>query len=115
MGKAAALVAQRAWSVPLAVIHAFGYLAFALAVVALSTATALLGERHELGYFAGRLSGAIRRYPEITRRGVRMAWVCWALLLIVALTDSEWWDEIILLAVAVAVVARRIFYGSSGR
>ncbi len=59
----------------------FGYLVFVLALAALSATARLLGETHELGFFAGRLSETIWRYPEVTRRGVQMAWFVWAALL----------------------------------
>jgi hypothetical protein len=95
----------------MACLRPFGYLAFVAALAALSFAARLLGEEHALGYFAARLSDSIGRYPEVTRRGVQMAWLTWALLL--ALTLSPWdpiasrWDEVVLLAIAAAVVWRR--------
>jgi hypothetical protein len=95
-----------------ACLRAFGYLAFVAAVAALSIAARLLREDHALGYFAGRLSESIRSYPEVTRRGVQMAWLTWALLL--ALTLSPWdpiasrWDEVALLAIAAGVGWKRL-------
>jgi hypothetical protein len=74
-------------------VRPFGYLLFVLALATLSTAAWLLGERHELGFFAGRLSKTMWRYPEITRRGVQMAWVVWAAGFGAAFTDSTPWDE----------------------
>jgi hypothetical protein len=66
----------RAWlGLMRACLRPFGYLAFVVALGALSSAARLLGDEHELGFFAGRLSGMIWRYPEITRRGVQMAWL----------------------------------------
>jgi hypothetical protein len=92
-------------------LRPFGYLAFVIALSALSFAARLLGEDHALGYFAGRLSETINRYPEVTRRGVQMAWLTWAVLL--ALAVSPWdpiasrWDEIVLVALGVGVLWRR--------
>jgi hypothetical protein len=93
------------------VLRPFGYLAFVLALGALSVAAKLLGESHELGFFAGRVSGMIWRYPEVTRRGVQMAWLAWALLIVLALSpiSPTRWDEVALAAVAFAVVWRRLF------
>jgi hypothetical protein len=95
----------------MACLRPFGYLAFVIALAALSLAARLLGEKHALGYFAGRLSDTIRQYPEVTRRGVQMAWLTWAVLLAIAI--SPWdpitsrWDEIALLALAAGVLWRR--------
>jgi hypothetical protein len=89
----------------------FGYLAFVLALGALSVASALLGESHELGFFAGRVSRMIWRYPEVTRRGVQMAWLAWAVLIVIAVSpvSPTHWDEVALGAVALAVLWRRAF------
>lgn len=90
-------------------LRPLGYLAFVLALAALSTAAWLLGDAHELGYFARRLGRIIWRYPEVTRRGVQMAWVAWTTLF--ALAVSPWsptqWDEVALALVAVIVLGRR--------
>jgi hypothetical protein len=81
------------------------------ALGALWAAARLLGEDHELGYFAARLGDAINRYPEVTRRGIQMAWLAWALLFALAL--SPWdpiasrWDEVVLAAIAVGALWRR--------
>jgi hypothetical protein len=94
-----------------ACLRPFGYLAFVAAVCALSLTATLLGEDHELGFFAGRLGGTISRYPEVLRRGVQTAWLAWALLF--ALAISPWdpiasrWDEVALAALAVGVAWRR--------
>jgi hypothetical protein len=76
----------------------FGYLAFVVGLWALSAAARLLGEEHELGFFAGRLNRTIWRYPQVTRRGVQMAWLTWLLLFAVAVSPfdplSTAWDEI---------------------
>jgi hypothetical protein len=91
----------------------FGYLAFVLALAALSAAARLLGDDHELGFFSGRLAQAVWRYPEVTRRGVQMAWTAWTVLLVVALSPVDplttRWDEVVLVALAVAVLWRRLF------
>jgi hypothetical protein len=90
-----------------------GYLVFVLALAALSVAARLLGDRHELGFFSRRLADMVWRYPEVTRRGVQMAWVAWATLMVVALTPldplSTRWDEVVLVALALAVIWRRLF------
>jgi hypothetical protein len=98
----------------------FGYLAFVLALTALSAAAKLLGEEHELGFFAGRLNETILGYPEVTRRGVRMAWLSWLLLLGLALSPldpiASRWDEVLLGAVALGVLSRRtVGAGRAGR
>ncbi len=77
---------------------------FAVALLALSSAAHLLGDEHELGFFSGRLSAALWRYPEVTRRGVQMAWLVWAVLFGVAASPLDPiatpWDEVALGAVA---------------
>jgi hypothetical protein len=94
------------------VVRPFGYLAFVVALAALSLAAKLLGDRDELGYFTDRLARTIWRYPEITRRGVQMAWLVWAVAFLIALPPLDPlatpWDEVVLGAAAVAVVWRRI-------
>jgi hypothetical protein len=97
------------------VTRPLGYLTFVCALFALSAASRLLGETDELGYFSGRLSQAIWRYPEITRRGVQMAWGVWAILFCVATSPFDplatWWDAVALVSVAVAVRWRGLFDG----
>ena len=92
------------------VLRPFGYLAFVLALGALSVAAKLLGEKHELGFFAGRVGHMIWRYPEVTRRGVQMAWLAWAALIVLAVSpiSPTHWDEIVLAAVALGVIWRRL-------
>jgi hypothetical protein len=94
------------------VARPFGYLAFALALAAMSGAAWLLGEAHELGFFSERLSRTLWRYPEVTRRGVQMAWLTWVVLFCVAVSPfdpfSTRWDEIALGALALAVLWRRL-------
>jgi hypothetical protein len=96
-----------------ALLRPFGYLAFVIALAALSAAAWLLGERHELGFFSGRLSRALWRYPEVTRRGVETAWVVWAALFVIAVTPldpiASSWDEVALGALALGVLWHRLF------
>jgi hypothetical protein len=107
--KTEVFLARRVRSLCLACTRPFGYLAFVVSLAALSASARLLGEEEELGFFAGRLNEMIRRYPEITRRGVQMAWVAWAALFALALSplSPTRWDEILLGAVALGVLWRR--------
>ncbi len=93
----------------------FGYLAFVLALGALSTTARLLGDEHELGFFAGRLNRMIWRYPEVTRRSVQTAWLVWIVLFGIAISPADpiasRWDEVLLGALALFVVGRRIGAG----
>ena len=95
------------------VVRPLGYLAFVIALAALSATAWVLGERNELGFFAGRLAKTMWRYPEVTRRGVQMAWLAWAALLALALSPDDplttRWDEVVLVALALAVLWRRFF------
>jgi hypothetical protein len=97
------------------VLRPFGYLAFVLALASLSAAAKLLGEQHELGFFSDRLAAMLWRYPEVTRKGVQMAWVVWALAFVIALPPldplSTPWDEVVLGAVAMVVLWRRTVGG----
>jgi hypothetical protein len=92
-----------------------GYLVFVVGLAALSGAAAILGERHELGFFSGRLARMIWRYSEVTRRGVQAAWLLWAALLALALSPidpiASRWDEVGLVALALAVGWRRVVAG----
>jgi hypothetical protein len=103
----------------LACLRPFGYLAFVVALWALSAAARLLGEEHELGFFAGRLNQMIWRYPEVTRRGVQVAWLTWLVLLVVAVSPydplSTTWDEIVLVALAAGVLWRQLLGRRAGR
>jgi hypothetical protein len=98
-----------------ALVRPLGYLAFVLALAALSAAAKLLGDRDELGYFTGRLAETIWRYPEVTRRGVQIAWVVWTLAFLIALPPLDPlatpWDEAVLGGVAMVVLWRRIVAG----
>jgi hypothetical protein len=97
------------------VVRPFGYLAFVLALAALSVAAKTLGEKDELGFFSARLAETVWRYPEITRRGVQMAWVVWTAMFIIAVSPldplSTPWDEIVLGAAALGVLWRRLVGG----
>jgi hypothetical protein len=97
------------------VARPFGYLAFVLALAALSVSAKALGDRDELGYFTGRLAEMIWRYPEVTRRGVQMAWCAWALAFVVCTTPLDPlatpWDEVVLGAAAMGVIWRRLLAG----
>jgi dolichol kinase len=99
----------------LACLRPFGYLAFAAALGALAGAARLLGDEHELGVFARHLNRMIWRYPEVTRRGVQMAWVMWIVLFVVAITPldpiASRWDEVLLGALALGVLWRRMIGG----
>jgi|GEM_PF-2036503 len=104
-------LARQSRRVVLELVRPFGYLAFVLALAALSATARLLGDEHELGFFAGRLNEMIRRYPEVTRRGVQMAWLSWLLALVLALSPidpiASRWDEVALAALALGVVWHR--------
>jgi hypothetical protein len=97
------------------VLRPLGYLMFVVALFALSTAARILGARDELGFFSRRLSGMLWRYPEVTRRGVQTAWILWAVVLAVALSPidpiASSWDEVVLAAIALAVLWHRYFGG----
>jgi hypothetical protein len=97
------------------ILRPFGYLAFVAGLFALSAAARLLGERHELGFFADRLARAVWRYPEVTRRGVQVAWLVWALLLAVAMSPVDplatRWDEAALALLALVALAYHSYGG----
>jgi hypothetical protein len=90
-----------------------GYLVFVVAIAALSLAAWLLGDKHELGFFSGRLANAVWRYPEVTRRGVQIAWLTWAVLLVIAFSPFDplttRWDEVALAAIGFVAAWRRLF------
>jgi dolichol kinase len=98
-----------------ACVQPLGYLAFVVALGALSAAARLLGDEHELGFFAGRLNRMIWRYPEVTRHGVQMAWLVWIALFALAISPfdpiTSRWDEVLLAALAAAVLWRRMIVG----
>jgi hypothetical protein len=93
------------------VLRPLGYLAFVLALASLSASAKLLGEKDELGFFTGRLADMLWRYPEVTRKGVQIAWVVWAIAFLIALPPldplSTPWDEVVLGAAAMLVLWRR--------
>jgi hypothetical protein len=90
-----------------------GYLAFVVALLALSAAAWLLGEEHEIGFFSGRLARTVWHYPEVTRRGVQVAWLTWGALFALAISPldpiASRWDEVALAAVAALVLWSRLF------
>jgi hypothetical protein len=93
-------------------VRPFGYLAFVLALASLSAAAKLLGEADELGFFTGRLANMLWRYPEVTRKGVQIAWVVWALAFAIAISPYDPltttpWDEVVLGGAAMIVLWRR--------
>jgi hypothetical protein len=97
------------------VVRPLGYLLFVVALAALSGAAKVLGGEHELGFFSRRLASMLGRYPEVTRPGVRVAWLTWAVLFGVALSPidpiASSWDEVALGALALAVLCRRLSGG----
>jgi hypothetical protein len=97
------------------VLRPVGYLAFVLALASLSLAAKALGENDELGFFTDRLARMLWRYPEVTRRGVQIAWLVWAVAFVLSLPPwdplSTPWDEVALGAAAMAVLWRRIVVG----
>jgi hypothetical protein len=94
-----------------AVVRPLGYLLFVVALAGLSGAAKVLGDDHDLGFFSARLASMLARYPEVTRPGVRVAWLTWAVLFGVAVSPidpiASSWDEVALGALALAVVWRR--------
>ncbi len=94
-------------------IRPLGYLMFVVGLFGLSVAAWLLGDEHELGFFSGRLARTVWRYPEVTRRGVQMAWLLWALAFAVAISPYDplatRWDEVVLALVALIAAARHAF------
>ena len=99
-------------------LRPFGYLAFVVALFALSATARLLGEDHELGFFAGRLARMMWSYPEVTRRGVQMAWLVWAALFAMALSPIDpvttRWDEAVLGVAALLVLWHRFAVARRG-
>jgi hypothetical protein len=98
------------------VLRPVGYLMFVVALGALSGAAKLLGEKDELGFFSGRLASMLWGYPEVTRPGVRAAWLTWAALFAVAVSPldpiASSWDEVALAGVAAVALCYRFFGGS---
>jgi hypothetical protein len=96
-------------------VRPLGYLAFVVALTALTLAARVLGEKDDLGFFSARLAKMLWAYPEVTRRGVQTAWMVWAVLFVVAITPIDPiatpWDQVALGAAALAVLWRRRFAG----
>jgi hypothetical protein len=97
-------------------VRPLGYLAFVLALASLSGAAKLLGEQNELGFFSDRLASMLWRYPEVTRKGVQIAWVVWALAFLTAISPydpvtTSAWDEAALAVAALLVLWRRTAAG----
>jgi hypothetical protein len=97
-------------------VRPLGYLAFVLALASLSAAAKLLGEQNELGFFSDRLASMLWRYPEVTRKGVQIAWVVWALAFLTAISPydpltTSAWDEAVLAVAALLVLWRRTAAG----
>jgi hypothetical protein len=97
-----------------ACVRPVGYLMFVVALLALSAAARLLGETDDLGFFSRRLAKMLWRYPEITRPGIQMAWLAWAVLFVLAVSPfdpiSSSWDEVALGALALLALWYR-FHG----
>jgi hypothetical protein len=93
----------------------FGYLAFGLALIMLWATSRLLGERHELGFFSGRLHDMVGRYPEISRWGFQTACMTWGVLFVIAVSPldpiASVWDELVLAALALIVSCHRLVAG----
>lgn len=100
------------------VARPLGHLAFVIAVLALSGAAKLLGENSQLGVISRRLSDSMWAHPDVVRPGIRIAWVLWALLLVVALSPldphANRWDAVVLLALGLGAVWRRLFASRRG-
>lgn len=90
-----------------------GHLTFVFALLALTGAAKLLGEKNQLGVICGRLAQSIWRYPDVTRPGIRLAWLLWALLLAVTISPlgplATPWDAVALAALGLSVLWRRFF------
>jgi hypothetical protein len=101
------------------VLRPFGYLAYAVALAALICCARLLGERNELGFFAGKLSDTLRRFPEVSRRGVLTAWLGWTLLFLVAISPLDPletdWDDVALGVVGLIVAVGSLYSKRDGR
>jgi hypothetical protein len=97
------------------ILRPVGYLMFVVALAALSGAARLLGKRNELGFFSGRLAAMLWRYPEVTRRGVQMAWLIWAVLFGIAVSPvdpiASLWDEVALAGLAGLVLLHHLYGG----
>jgi hypothetical protein len=94
-------------------VRPIGHLVFVIALLALTGAAKLLGEKNQLGVICGRLAQAIWRYPDVTRPGIRLAWLLWALLLVVTVSPlgplATRWDAVALGAIGLSALWRRFF------
>ena len=94
-------------------VRPIGHLIFVIALLALTGAAKLLGEKNQLGIICGRLAQAIWRYPDVTRPGIRLAWLLWALLLLVTVSPlgplATRWDAVALGAVGLSALWHRFF------
>jgi hypothetical protein len=94
-------------------VRPIGHLVFVIALLALTGAAKLLGEKNQLGVICGRLAQAIWRYPDVTRPGIRVAWLLWALLLVVTVSPlgplATRWDAVALGAIGLSALWRRLF------
>ena len=101
------------------VARPLGHLAFVVALLALTGAARLLGESNQLGVICRRLSDSMWAHPDVTRPGIRVAWMIWALLLAVALSPldplaASRWDAVALVALGLAIAWRRLFASRRG-
>lgn len=94
-------------------IRPLGHLSFVIALLALTGAAKLLGEKNQLGAICSRLATTIWRHPDVTRPGFRLAWMLWGLLLAVAMSPLDplatRWDAVVLVALGLGGVWRRLF------
>lgn len=97
------------------ILRPLGYLMFVVALAALSASAKLLGDRDELGFFSDKLSSLLWRYREISRPGIQIAWLVWAVLFLVAASPldpiSSQWDEVALGALGLVALGRHFFAG----
>src|SRR6202042_1039925 len=94
-------------------VRPIGHLVFVIALLALTGAAKLLGEKNQLGIVCGRLAQAIWRYPDGTRPGFRGAWLLSALLLVIPGSPlrplAARWDAVPLGAVGLSALWHRFF------
>jgi hypothetical protein len=100
------------------VARPLGHLTFVVALLALSGAAKLLGEGNQLGLICRRLSDSMWAHPDVTRPGIRIAWLVWVMLLAFAVSPLDphvsRWDAVVLLALGLAAVWRRLFASRRG-
>ncbi len=94
-------------------VRPLGHLVFVIALLALTGAAKLLGEKNQLGVICDRLAQALWRYPDVTRPGIRVAWMLWAVWLAIAVSPLHplptRWDAVVLAAVGLSALWRRFF------